>query len=150
MLCDEGLNKADWLTLLQVVNSTAQPFKCAIPSNTSLSMPKTCLRHVPDQVLAWLRLEEEALAFRESLPATPAIYDGLVTTAMQPTSEDITLMLMDGTLFPVVIQLGDLPGLAAMKFNGVAKGLGLNGAYVSMLARIVHAVCSFASAVICR
>ena len=46
--------------LLQVVDSTAQPFKYAIPPSTSTSMPKKYLRHVPDHVLPWLRVEEEA------------------------------------------------------------------------------------------
>ena len=131
MLCDVGLNK---LTLLQVLDSTAQPFKYAIPPSTSTTLPKGYLRHVPDQVLPWLRVEEEALAFRESLPATPAIYEAYVPTTMQPTSADSALVLMDGTFFPVVNQLGHLPGFAAMKFNEIAKGLKLGGAYASLLA----------------
>ena len=124
MLCDVGPKK---LSLLQVIGSTAQPFKYGLTSNTSTSMPPDHLRHAPDQVLPWLGVEEEALAFRESLPATSAMYDGYVPTVVQLSSEEGTLLLLDWTLFPVVNQLGDLPGLASMKFNEHAKGFGLNG-----------------------
>ena len=64
---------------------------------------------------------------------------------MQPSSEEGTLLLMDGTLFPVVNQLGNLPGLAAMKFDEFATGFGLDGTCVSMLAITVRAICSLAS-----
>ena len=63
-------------------------------------------------------------------------------------------MLMDSTLFPVVNQLGDQPGLASVKFNEFATGFGLNGMCVSMLAITVcindYANCSLLRDVICN
>ena len=44
-------------------------------------MPALHLRHVPDQVLPWPEVVEGACAFRDSLPATPALYDGYVPVA---------------------------------------------------------------------
>ncbi len=114
MPCDVGPKK---LTLLQVVDRTAQPLKPARLMSTSTSMPCSCLRHVPDQVLPWLGVVEEACAFRESLPATPALYDDYVPAAQQPGGEESTLMLLDDSLFPVVNQLDNVPGFAPMKFS---------------------------------
>ena len=119
------------LTLLQVVDSTAQPLKSARLMSTSTSMPSQHLRHVPDQVLSWPEVVEEACAFRESLPATPALYDGYVPAAQQPGGEEGTLLLLDSSLFPVVNQLGNVPGLAAMKFNEYPEDFDLPGKCVS-------------------
>ena len=115
MPCSVGPEK---LTLLQIVDSTAQPLKSAMLMSTSTSMPSLHLRHVPDQVLPWPDVVEEACAFRDSLPATPAVYDAYIPEERyQPTEEAATLMLLDGTLFRLVNQLANVPGLAAMNFN---------------------------------
>ncbi|KAL0026200.1 hypothetical protein WJX77_001659 [Trebouxia sp. C0004] len=55
----------------------------------------------------------------ESLLATAALYDGYVTAAQQPGGEEGTLMLLYHSLFLVVNQLDNVPGLAAMKFNAL-------------------------------
>ncbi|KAL3153074.1 hypothetical protein ABBQ38_012094 [Trebouxia sp. C0009 RCD-2024] len=63
------------LTLLQCVDIPAQPFVYARPPSTTPSMLVQHLRHVPGQVLPWLGIEEQACAFRERLPASPAVCD---------------------------------------------------------------------------
>ncbi len=128
MPCGVGPEK---LTLLQIVDSTAQPLKPAMLMSTSTSMPSLHLRHVPDQVLPWPDVVEEAWTFRESLPATPALYDAYVPAAQQPGGEESTLMLLDYSLFPVVNQLENVPGLAAIKFNEFPEGFNLPGKRVS-------------------
>ncbi len=125
MPCGVGPKK---MTLLQFADSTLQPLKAAMPMSTSTSMPSFHLRHVPDQVLPWPDVVEEACAFRDSLPATPAVYDAYVPEERyQPTEEAATLMLLDGTLFRLVNQLANVPGLAAMNFNQSPRGLDLPG-----------------------
>ena len=130
MLCDVGPNK---LTLLQVVGSTAQPFKYAQTPSTSNSIPPKDLRHVADKVLPWLGVEEQACAFRESLPATPALYDRYMPTTLHPYDEGTALMLLGGTLFSVANQLGDVPGLAAIKFNEFPGDFDLAGKRISLV-----------------
>ncbi|DBA82140.1 TPA: hypothetical protein ACH3X1_007129 [Trebouxia sp. C0004] len=88
-------------------------------------MPSLHLWHVPDQVLPWPDIVEEACAFRESLPATAALYDSYVPAAQQPGGEEGTLMLLDNSLFPVVNQLDNITGLAAMKFIEFPEGFDL-------------------------
>ncbi|DBB06155.1 TPA: hypothetical protein ACH3X3_009708 [Trebouxia sp. C0006] len=104
------------LTLLQVVDSTAQSLMSARLTSASPSMPSLHLRHVPDQVLPWPDVEK-ACAFRESLPATPALYDGYVPAAQRFDGKEVFLLLLDMTLFSVVNQLENVPDLAAMKVN---------------------------------
>ncbi|KAL3137453.1 hypothetical protein ABBQ38_004744 [Trebouxia sp. C0009 RCD-2024] len=113
------------LTLLQLVDIPSQPFVYARPPSTSSIMPSRHLRHVPDQVLPWLGVEEQACAFKERLPATPAIYDCYMRMTCHPCNEVSALMLLDGTVFSVANQLGNVPGLAAIKFNEFPDGLDL-------------------------
>lgn len=124
MPCGVGPEK---LTLLQVVDSTAQSLMSARLTSASPSMPSLHLRHVPDQVLPWPEVIEEACAFRESLADTPAMYDAYVPTTMQPDGEETTLFLLDTSLFPVVNQLRNAPGLAAIKYNEYPEGFDLPG-----------------------
>ena len=130
MPCGAGPRK---LTLLQLVDIPSQPFVYARPLSTSTSMPSQHLRHVPDQVLPWLGVEEQACAFRERLPATPAVYDCYMPATLHPYDEGSALMLLDGTLFSVANQLGDVPGLAAIKFNEFPGGFDLAGERISLV-----------------
>lgn len=127
--CDVGPRK---LTLLQVVDKPAQPFVYAWPPSTSTIMPSQHLRHVPDQVLPWLGVTEQACAFRERLPATPAVYGCYMPTIMQPNNEGTALWLLDNTFFSVANQLGNEPGLAAIKFNEFPEGFKLAGKCTSL------------------
>ncbi len=124
MPCGVGPGK---LTLLQLVDSTAQLVKPARRIDKSTNMLCNNLRHVPDQVLPWPEVIEEACAFRESLADTPAMYDAYVPTTMQPDGEETTLFLLDTSLFPVVNQLRNAPGLAAIKYNEYPEGFDLPG-----------------------
>ena len=100
------------------------------------------LRHVPDQVLPWLGFEEEALAFRETLPDTPAIYDGYVPATVQPSTLDV--LDASQSLFPVVNQMRDIPNLAPVKLNDHVANFNLKGKFVSSLSiplAVILAVC---------
>jgi len=87
---------------------------------------------VPDQVLPWPEVLEEACAFRDSLPATPALYDAYVPEEKyQPRDEAGTLLLLDGSLFRLINKVESVPGRAAMKFDDSPQGLDLPGKLVS-------------------
>ena len=128
MPCGVGPDK---LTLLQVVDSTAQSLMSARLTSASPSMPSLHLRHVPDQVLPWPDVVEKACAFRESLPATPALYDGYVPAAQRFDGKEVFLLLLDMTLFSVVNQLENVPDLAAMKVNDYPFAFDLPGKCVN-------------------
>jgi hypothetical protein len=129
MPCGVGPKK---LTLLQLADSTLQPLEPAMRMSTSTSMPSLHLRHVPDQVLPWPEVVEEACAFRDSLPATPALYDAYVPEEKyQPRDEAGTLLLLDGSLFRLINKVESVPGRAAMKFDDSPQGLDLPGKLVS-------------------